>query len=93
MKKPHAPAVRELLRAQSAGLTVKQVANALDLTPKTTLRVLMGMPDAYVDRWLLEYGSRGQYQSIWCVVVPPPNCPYPTARYEKREIKTQWVTL
>lgn len=70
MKKPHAPAVRALLRANENGKTIKEIAEVVGIRPKTALRVLTNMPDAYVDRWILIHGSRGQYQGVWCVVEP-----------------------
>lgn len=95
MKKPHHPNVRALLRFAVDGMTVKEISVALGVRPNTILRVLMAMPDAYLDRWVKLRGSRGQYQSVWCVIKPPSNCPYPTARFDRptpSKVQTQWIT-
>jgi hypothetical protein len=85
MNKPTHPAIRTLLRARPDGLRIEEMAEALGLQPKTLRRALVGMPDAYLDRWVK--GARGQWNAVWCVVVPPQNCPHPKERYP---IYTQW---
>ena len=44
------------------------------------------MPVAYIDRWVDPV--RGQWRAVWCVVVPPEHCPYPTDRFKP---ETRWV--
>lgn len=96
MKKPHLPAIRELLRASRDGMTVDQLMRCLPQisTPSVLRKCLDRMPDAYIDRWLLEPGKRGQFQAVWTVVTPPPHCPYPTARFDNttKAVATRWVT-
>jgi hypothetical protein len=42
--------------------------------------MLNKFPDAYIDRWI----KRGNITTaVWCVVVPPPNCPRPESRRNK----------
>ena len=91
MKKPHIPAIRELLREHKDGLTAKQIHHFLPYIYKvaTVKSSLTKMPDAYVDRWTITLGSRGQYEAVWCVVVPPANCPHPQDRFYA-EPKTAW---
>ncbi len=91
MKKPHLPDIRALLRAHPDGLTAEQIHRELPhITSITTIRnCLERMPDAFIDRWTKTRNCRGQYLAIWCVVVPPANCPYPTDRFDKP--KTLWV--
>lgn len=90
MKKPHAPAVRVYLRNHPEGATLREMMQHVESLHKVsdhTLRNVLGsMPDAYVDRWADP--KRGQYQAIWCVVIAPPHCPYPTDRFGP---ETQWV--
>jgi hypothetical protein len=66
-----------LLRANPDGLTLKQI---VDEFPQRTLvnvrRSLKALPDAYIDRW--ESAPRKAYKAIWCVVIPPEDCPHPT---------------
>lgn len=73
--KTHHAKLRALLRANPDGLTAKQLENAINQPADTISQSLKTMPDAYVDRWQGPY--RGQYAAVWCVVVPPPNCPKP----------------
>lgn len=77
MKKPHHPAVRALLRQHPDGLTATQIMQALPhISDSYVLRkCLEAMPDAYIDRW--GGPKRGQFYAVWCVVVPPENCPKP----------------
>jgi hypothetical protein len=81
--------IRTLLRKKPEGLTIKQMRPDLITTKKPNVirKCLDRMPDAYIDRWIK--GMRGQYESIWCVVIPPAHCPHPTDRYHKP--KTQWI--
>ena len=67
--------VRELLRSNQDGLTMQEI-NAVVQKDETNLRrVVRSMPDTYIDRWL-ERGSRPA--AVWCIVVPPEDCPIPT---------------
>lgn len=66
---------RELLRQNPDGLTARQIDDAFDYgNLPHVYRILKGMPDVYIDRWL-KHGKR--YTAVWCIVVPPPNCPRP----------------
>lgn len=66
---------RELLRNSPDGLTARQIADAFDYDNMPHMyRILQSMPDAYIDRWQ-RTGKR--LSAVWCVVVPPPNCPKP----------------
>lgn len=92
MNKPNMPDIRVLLRQRSYGMTVKELHEALpNVCEKSIRKALDKMPDAYIDRWTAPV--RGQYQAVWCVVIPPQHCPYPTERFQKEqpEIKTRWV--
>ena len=74
MRKSNQPLIRKLLREQTDGLTVAEIAALIDSSPRSTLRSLQCMPDAYIDRWQL---ARNQDAGVWCVVIPPENCPKP----------------
>ena len=70
--------VRAVLRANPDGLTIKEINERLGASDRWSLRdTLQRMPDAYIDRWTKEPATRGRYAAVWCVVVPPPNCPPP----------------
>ena len=65
--------VRDLLRS-SDGMTVAQIAEAAGTDNTHIHRMLHGFPDAYIDRWV----KKNNYlTAVWCVVVPPENCPRP----------------
>ena len=74
LKKSNQTEFRELLRLHSDGLTVSQISKLTDKTKDSVLASLKCMPDAYIDRWL---PARGKDAGVWCVVVPPENCPKP----------------
>lgn len=90
MKKPHAPAVRVYLRNHPEGATIcdmmKNVESLHNTSDHTLRNVLGSMPDAYIDRWADP--KRGQYQAVWCVVIAPAHCPYPTDRFEHH---SKWI--
>lgn len=66
---------RELLRNSPDGLTARQIADVFGYDNMPHMyRILKSMPDAYIDRWQ-RTGKR--LSAVWCVVVPPPNCPKP----------------
>lgn len=67
---------REFLRKYHDGLSTSEIAHLLNHDTRSTYKLLQRMPDAYIDRW--RTASRGQYDAIWRVVVPPANCPHPT---------------
>jgi hypothetical protein len=75
MKSKH-DLVRKVLRESEDGLTAKQITEAVGVDKDPLSRILATMPDAYIDRW--SGPTRGQYSAVWCVVVPPENCPRPT---------------
>lgn len=70
--------IREILRENPDGMTVPDL---LKLLPPVDSRVVVSdldvMPDAYIDRWLKSNAKGAPYIAVWCVVVPPPNCPRP----------------
>ena len=66
---------RELLRQTPDGLTARQIADVCNYyNMPHVYRILKNMPDAYIDRWQ-RTGKR--LVAVWCVVIPPPNCPKP----------------
>jgi hypothetical protein len=74
MKSKH-DLVRKVLRESEDGLTAKQITEAVGVDKDPLSRILQTMPDAYIDRW--SGPTRGQFSAVWCVVVPPENCPHP----------------
>jgi len=69
--------VRQFLRENPDGLTTHQLEE-LTQTDRTHLSRILNkmMPDAYIDRWVAVKGKRW-VRAVWCVVVPPENCPRP----------------
>jgi len=76
MSKSKHELVRKMLRESEDGLTAKQITEAVGVDKDPLSRILQTMPDAYIDRW--SGPTKGQYSAVWCVVVPPENCPHPT---------------
>ncbi len=69
--------VRELLREFSDGLTVNEIRDMVPAIDQSHLsRILRAMPDSYIDRWTNGSNSR-THRAVWCVVVPPDDCPRP----------------
>lgn len=87
----HTAAIRAMLQANPDGIRASEIHAAMpDISRTTTImRTLHRMPDAYIDRWMLGQGTRGQFEAVWCVVANPGNCPYPTDRSFKP--RTHWV--
>ena len=79
MKKSTGLALRALLRENEDGMTVAQMSRLTDTVQNSVLRSLKAMPDAYIDRWQTA-GRRKYYSAVWCVVVPPENCPKPNEK-------------
>lgn len=77
--------IRDLLRANPDGMDVGTLANAVDREPHNVMVRLKSMPDAYIDRWVRNKGYPPT--AIWCVVVPPENCPKPPSLKELRNAK------
>ena len=71
------PIIRDLLRLKDDGLTTKEISDALKMDRKTVQVALRKMPDAYIDRWLCAENPSVPPEAVWCVVVPPENCPKP----------------
>ena len=67
--------VRIALRGVPEGMTLEELSELMDRPKENVRKVLKAMPDVYIDRW--EVAQRGQYKAVWCVVVPPANCPRP----------------
>ena len=68
--------IRQLLREHPDGLTTKAIAERVGTNEEAARKRLHEMPDTYIDRW--DGPRRGQYAAVWCVVIPPDNCPHPT---------------
>jgi hypothetical protein len=67
--------IRALLREHSDGMTLEQIVWAVKRDKANVKKNVRAMPDAYIDRW--EAVPRKQYAAVWCVVVPPEDCPRP----------------
>ena len=74
--------VRQLLRDNPDGMDVGTIANNVDREPSNIRKLLNTMPDAYIDRWVRQNGNPPM--AIWCVVVPPENCPRPEIKQRKK---------
>ena len=74
MHKSNHHAVRMLLQKYPDGLTAAEIAERSEKSNTSSRRALITMPDAYIDRWT---ARRKQWVAVWCVVVPPENCPKP----------------
>jgi hypothetical protein len=86
MRKSNHHAIRMLLQQYPDGLTHVELAERIGKDPSSMCRALAEMPDAYVDRWVPRKGSGpSPWQPVWCVIVPPPNCPMPTQKTVKRK--------
>jgi hypothetical protein len=78
MKRGHRIAqVRSILRQAEDGMTVSQLSLRTELDRPHLSRILRGMPDAYIDRWIKHPRT---YEAVWAVVVPPENCPKPNVK-------------
>lgn len=77
MHKSNHHAVRMALQKYHDGLTVSEIAERLEKDANHIRRALLGMSDAYIDRWISGREHRKQWAAVWCVVVPPQNCPKP----------------
>jgi len=76
--------VRALLRAESDGLTANDLADRIGVRRDACMRACTNMPDSYIDRWVYREGCRGRPEAVWCVVVPPEDCPPPTHHLTSR---------
>lgn len=56
-------------------MTIEQIVWAVKRDKANVKKNVCAMPDAYIDRW--EAVPRRQYAAVWCVVVPPEDCPRP----------------
>lgn len=79
--------IRELLRKNPDGMDVGTIANTVQREPENVRRLLKLMPDAYIDRWT-RFGGVGRPSAIWCVVVPPENCPQPETKARRKRNAT-----
>jgi hypothetical protein len=70
--------VRVTLRGIPDGITLEDLSDLLDRSKYNVRKALKNMPDVYIDRW--EVAPRGQYKAIWCIVIPPEDCPRPNGR-------------
>jgi predicted ArsR family transcriptional regulator len=76
MSKSQHPRIRALLREDLDGLTAGEIADKLELKTDSVRNALLNMPDAYIDRWLAARQGKRE-EAVWCVVIPPENCPKP----------------
>jgi hypothetical protein len=74
--------VRVTLREITDGLTLEELAEVSGCTRTNVRKVLKNMPDVYIDRW--EVAPRKQYKAVWCIVIPPTDCPRPDGKSNER---------
>ena len=77
MHKSNHHSIRMLLQQYHDGLTNSELAERLEKDASHIRIALLNMPDAYIDRWT---AHRKQWTAVWCVVVPPQNCPKPSKK-------------
>jgi hypothetical protein len=78
MNTPPQHRIRMLLQKYHDGLVLQDISNYLNMNYTNAGRSLLKMPDAYIDRWIPKVGrGPGKWSAVWCVVVPPENCPKP----------------
>ena len=82
MSKSRLPEIRALLRRFDDGMTVRSISEYTGASLAVTRNSLILMPDAYIDRWTISEANRGQFEAVWCVVIPPENCPHPRGENE-----------
>ena len=72
--------IRMYLRSKSYtdGLTVDALVLLINTHRSSINESLNKMPDAYIDRWVKPRQGPRRYTAVWCVVVPPENCPPPS---------------
>jgi len=74
MRKSNHIILREILRAQADGATLKEMAESTRINIDSIRQALLTMPDAYIDRWEKVPYS---WAAVWCVVAVPGHCPRP----------------
>jgi len=74
MHKSNHHSIRMLLQQYHDGLTVSEITERLEKDRASINNALKCMPDSYIDRWT---ERRKQWAAVWCVIVPPQNCPKP----------------
>jgi len=85
MNPPPQHRIRMLLQKYHDGLTLLDISSYLHMNYTNAGRILEKMPDAYIDRWIPKVGKgRGKWSAIWCVIVPPENCPMPFGVHDDR---------
>jgi len=67
--------IRVTLRGIPDGATLEDLSELLDRSKYNVRKSLKNMPDVYIDRW--EVAPRGQYKAVWCICIPPTDCPRP----------------
>jgi hypothetical protein len=77
MRKSNHYGIRMVLQKYPDGLTISDIAERLEKDRGAINRALPQMVDAYIDRWI---AHRKQWVAVWCVIVPPENCPKPTEK-------------
>lgn len=75
MRKSNHETIRSLLRKETDGLLIADIADATGIRYDSIYGALKAMPDAYIDRW--SDRKQGKPAAVWCVVVPPADCPKP----------------
>jgi hypothetical protein len=79
MKFSRHQAIREALLESEDGLTLVQLAERLDCSPKTLGKTVKNIYGVYIDRWTVP--KRGQFAAVYMCVEVPAHAPHPTERY------------
>ena len=71
--------IRLLLQSYPDGLTTLEVSQYLSMNYNNAGKILEGMPDTFIDRWVPREGTgRGKWSAVWCAIEVPENCPMPS---------------
>jgi hypothetical protein len=81
--KSNHPVIRELLKKNPDGLSIKEISNTTNLLPDSIEKSLKGMPDVYIDRWTVAKQQKRE-EAVWCVVEVPEDCPRPERKERVR---------
>lgn len=72
--------VRALLR-ESDGLTIAELVRLTGANKEGVRSAIKAMPDTYIDRWAPAHNNL--WAAVYCVVVPPEDCPKPEGIYDE----------
>lgn len=85
--------LRNFMRGNEHGMTVKGLSESVNAAQDSVRRSLKLMPDTYISEWVLNMDN-GRFTAVWKIVTPPADAPEPDENHPRfKPCNPDWLTI